>query len=114
MKKMLAAFAVGAALVAGTAVPAHAAANPAQNKTSYWEAYTAYVPDTCYKVELGDGVASFSLPDIPSRQMYSLLVLKAGTGSEIISTRPRKLTAYSPSNGKDISHVIYCVTKRVS
>ncbi len=50
------------------------------------------------------------------RPTYSLLVLKAGSGSsasEVIQW-PMAGVAYDHSTDKDLSHIIYCVGEKLS
>lgn len=112
MRKTLAAVAVAGFAVLGIAAPAHAAANPQENHTAYWESYTTE-NDTCYKAEFGDGMEAYQLPALPSGQRYTLLVLKAGTENTVIPY-PAAGTDYWAGNGKDLSHAIYCVGIRQS
>lgn len=112
MKKSLCVVAVAGFAVLGFAAPAHAAANSAQNHTSYWENYT-WEDDTCSKIEFGNGMGSFSLPALPSGEVYTLLVLKAGTENTVIPY-PTAETDYWAGNAKGLSHAIYCVGERMS
>jgi hypothetical protein len=117
MKRTLTAAALTALAVVGMGATAHAAPpdHAAQNHVAYWEAFTLQ-DDTCSKVELPDGVSSFTLPELPSRQVYTLLVLKAGSGSDAhaLVWYPDAGVAYEHPTDKDLSHVISCVTEEVS
>lgn len=110
MKKLLAASAVAAFAVLGLAAPAQAAPPEAaaQNSTAYWEAL-GY--GDCTKVELADGVSSYTLAELEFPHEYTLLVLKAGSGATAnqLVEYPVAGEAYAQANGKDLSHVIYCV-----
>ncbi|MGC5170459.1 hypothetical protein ACLQ2Q_07380 [Microbacterium sp. DT81.1] len=108
MKKLLATAAVACFAVLGIAAPAQAAADPAQNQTSYWESYTV-ADDTCYKLELDGAVTTFTLDALPAGQTYTLLVLKAGPTNTVIAN-PTAGVAYPASTEKGLSHVIYCVS----
>lgn len=99
----------GALLLAGlvlglTAGPAAAQGSAALNQPSAWETATT----TCSKTELVvDGTATWTLADDGSA--HALLVLKAGQGRTVVE-QPVAGVAYAPADGKDISHVIVCVT----
>ncbi|MDR7234964.1 hypothetical protein [Agrococcus sp. BE272] len=114
MKKMLAAFGVAGLAVVGLAAPAQAAPPPSatMNHESYWEGL-GY--GDCEKMEFGDGVGSFTLPELPDGQQYTLLVLKAGSGegANDLVLWPAPGT-YMHSSDKDLSHVIYCVDEKLS
>lgn len=115
MKKMLAAFGVAGLAVVGLAAPAQAAPPPsaAMNHESYWEDQ-GY--GDCTKVEFWyDGVTSYTLPELPDGQMYTLLVLKAasGEGANDLVLWPAPGT-YMHSSDKDLSHIIYCVDEKLS
>lgn len=113
MKKIFAAAAIAAFAVFGLVAPAQAAPdNAATNQASYWEAWTG-ADDECTKVELADGINSYTLPELPAGQIYTLLVLKAGSGASAntVVQFPEAGAAYTHSSGKDISHVIYCVAE---
>ena len=117
MKKLLMAAIVGTVAALAFAAPAQAAPpdNAVQNHVAYWEAYTAE-DDTCFKDELPDGISSYTLPALPSGQVYTLLVLKAGSGSDAntLIPWPQADVPYEHSTGKDLSHAIYCVTEQTS
>ena len=117
MKSIIAAAAIAAFVALGAAAPAQAAPpdNAAQNSVAYWEAFTPE-DDTCYKVELGEGVSTYTLPALPAGQMYTLLVLKAGSGagSNTVVLWPVAGTAYGHDTDKELSHIIYCVTEEPS
>ncbi|WP_024288165.1 hypothetical protein [Cellulomonas sp. KRMCY2] len=107
MKKTLTALALAAFAVLAAGAPAVAApTDPILNHTSYWEAYTG---DTCVKVEIADGITTYTLPASPSGT-YTLLVLKAGSGSAAndVIAMPTAGVPYGHATGKDLSHVIYC------
>lgn len=104
MKKSLAICSLVGLAVLGVGSPAFAANDPAKNHPEYWAAS----PGDCTKVEFGDGVDKFELPDLPAGESYYLLVLKAGTVHEEIRYGLTEGSWYSASNGKDLSHVIYC------
>lgn len=104
MKKALAIGSLLGLAVLGVSSPAFAANDPAKNNPEYWAAS----PGDCYKVELADGVSSFTLPDLPAGETYYLLVLKAGTVHEEIRTGLVEGGTYSASSGKDLSNVIVC------
>ena len=103
MKKALAIGSLLGLSVLGVSSPAFAANDPAQNSPSYWAAY-----GDCYKVELADGVSTFTLPDLPAGERYTLLVLKAGTVHQQITSGLVEGGTYSAYSGKDLSHVIVC------
>ncbi|ROR65811.1 hypothetical protein [Agrococcus jenensis] len=115
MKKMLAATAVAAFAVLGIATPAQAAPpdNAAQNTEAYWEAM-GY--GDCTKVELPDGVGSYTLDPIAPPSIYTLLVLKSGSGASAndVIMYPWSGMAYMHSTSKDLSHIIYCVAMQQS
>lgn len=117
MKRMITAVVVAAIAILGLSTPAQAAPpeHAAMNNAAYWEAFTPE-DDTCTKVELPDGVATYTLPDPGDRMLYTLLVLKAGTGSDAntVIWYPVAGVAYDHDTGKDLSHVIYCVTEQLS
>ena len=79
MNRIITAAAIAAFAVLGLSAPAQAAPpdQAAQNQVAYWEAFTPE-EDTCFKDELPDGVSTYTLPELPEGQMYTLLVLKAG------------------------------------
>lgn len=110
MKKTLTLAAVVGLALTAVAAPA-AAAPPAgaqMNHESYWEDL-GY--GDCSKVEL-DGVGTtFVLDDLPSGWMYTLLVLKAGSGAAAnhLIDNPVAGVAYDHSTGKGLSHAIVCV-----
>ncbi len=106
MKKTLAVCSLAALAVVGLATPAYAEKpdNAAQNQVGYWAAS----PGDCVKIEFGNGVRSFQLPELASTDQYYRLVLKAGTVNEVIQYGLTPLSWYSASSGKDLSHVIYC------
>lgn len=115
MKKTLAAVAMAAVAVLGASAPALAAptnpkaTNPEMNHVSYWEALTG---GDCTKVELTGNVATYTLPVLADANTeYTLLVLKAGSGSAANEQYPNPVPGvYSHvATGKDLSHVIYCV-----
>jgi hypothetical protein len=54
----------------------------------------------------------YVVPAPPAGATWTLLVLKAGTDNQTIAN-PVVGQAYSPSNGKDISHVILCYEREV-
>lgn len=114
MRKILAAAAIAAFAAFGLSAPAQAAMpdNAATNQASYWEAWTG-ADDECTKVELADGIDSYTLSELPAGQVYTLLVLKAGSGASAntVVQFPEAGVAYMHSSGKDISHVIYCVAE---
>ena len=62
------------------------------------------------KVELPDGVSTYTLPALGTGQVYTLLVLKAGSNAEAntVVWYPVAGTAYGHDTGKDLSHVILC------
>jgi len=117
MKRVIAAAAIVAFAVLGLSAPAQAAPpdQVAQNSASYWEALTPE-DDTCTKVELPDGVSTYTLPALSGGQIYTLLVLKAGSGAEAntVIWYPVAGVAYDHDSGKDLSHIIYCVTEGYS
>jgi hypothetical protein len=112
MKKLAtaAAAAVACLAVLGLSAPAQAAPKPsaAENQESYWEAL-GY--GDCTKVELPDGVSSFTLPPVSHPDWYTVLVLKAGSGDAAndVIYFPSEGVPYSHATGKNLSHVIYCV-----
>lgn len=114
-KKVLAAAAVAAFAVLAVAAPAQAAPpeKSAMNQEAYWEAL-GY--GDCTKVELPDGVSSYTLPELTWPNDYSLLVLKAGSGDSArdVIMWPDSGVAYTHSTGKDLSHIIYCTVERLS
>ena len=114
MKRLIAAAAIAAFAVLGLSAPAQAAPSDqaATNSVAYWEALTPE-DDTCTKVELGDGVTTYTLPALPAGQMYTLLVLKSGSGAgaNTVVWYPVAGVAYDHDSGKELSHIIYCVTE---
>jgi hypothetical protein len=114
-KQLLAGAAVAGLAVVGLAAPAQAAPplESLMNQTSYWEGL-GY--GDCTKVEFGDGVGSFTLDELPSGMQYTLLVLKAGSGSSAndVHVFPWTDMAYTHMTDKDLSHVIYCVDDKQS
>lgn len=114
-KQLLAAAAVAGLAVVGLAAPAQAAPplDAQMNQTSYWEAQ-GY--GDCTKVEFGDGVESFTLDALPAGMNYTLLVLKAGSGASANDQQAFPWTgqAYTHMTGKDLSHVIYCMSEKLS
>lgn len=116
MKRMITAAIIAAFAVLGVSTSAQAAPpdHAAQNSAAYWEAFTPE-DDTCTKVELPNGVSTFTLPELGGDQMYTLLVLKAGSGAaNTVVWFPVAGTAYGHDTGKDLSHVIYCVEEKHS
>lgn len=117
MKRMITAAVIAAFAVLGLSTPAQAAppTEAAQNSAAYWEAFTPE-DDTCTKVELGEGVSTFTLPALGPGQFYTLLVLKAGSGASAntVVENPVAGTAYAHDTGKELSHVIYCVAEQPS
>lgn len=115
MKRMVTVAVLAAVAVLGLSTPAQAAPpdQAAQNSAAYWEAFTPQ-DDTCMKVELSDGISTYTLPALGAGQIYTLLVLKAGSGAEAntLVWFPVAGTAYGSGTGKDLSHVIYCVTEQ--
>jgi len=114
---MITAAVLAAVAVLGLSAPAQAAPpdEVTQNSAAYWEAFTPE-DDTCTKVELPDGVWTYTLPELGGDQMYTLLVLKAGSGSDAntVIWYPVAGTAYGHDTGKELSHIIYCVTEQIS
>ncbi len=114
-KQLLAATAVAGLAIVGLAAPAQAAPPDwaAMNHTSYWEGL-GY--GDCSKVELPDGVGSVTLPELPWGEQYTLLVLKAGSGSSAndVIRWPVEGMTYEHSSGKDLSHVITCTDGFIS
>jgi hypothetical protein len=108
MKKFFVAVAVACFAVLGLAAPAQAGVDSELNHTAYWEAYTA-ADDTCSKVELDGEGKTFTLAALPSGQKYTLLVVKAGTGTTVL-VNPTAGVAYATSTGKGLSWAIYCVS----
>lgn len=106
MKKILAACLIAGASVVGLATPAQARTNPTENKTSYWENLTT-ADDECTKVEFRDGVKEYT-PLVGYGEFLSLVVVNAGKVNDVTSW-PISAT-FDHFNGKDISHVIYCVS----
>lgn len=102
LHRTLTVLSAGVALVA-LAAPASAKVNPAANQPEFWQTDTT----TCTKVELTDGIGTWTLP-VLDEGSYALLVLKAGTANTVVE-QPVAGVAYAPDNGKDISHVITCV-----
>ncbi|HMO10448.1 MAG TPA: hypothetical protein PKB06_02840 [Actinotalea sp.] len=102
MRRPLSALAAGLLLVLSAPAASAAGVDPSLNRPETWA-----VPGqtTCAKTDLPDGVRSVTLPADGST--YALVVLKAGRVSETVSV-PVAGVAYSPSNGKDVSHVIVC------
>jgi hypothetical protein len=103
IKKVVAASALALCAVLGGAGAAQASyvydqpATPADNHASTWG------PD-CEKIEFGDGVKTYSLPS----DYYSYVVVKAGrTNTVYEGFFGGDVWSFS---GKDISHIIYCVT----
>ena len=114
MKKLIVACAVAGLAAFGLAAPAQAAPPlaAAQNHETYWE-NLGY--GDCTKVELADGIGSYTLPSVSYPLRYSLLVLKAGSGADAndLVSFPTAGVAYTHDTDKDISHIIYCtVTQR--
>lgn len=114
MKRMITAVVVAAFAVLGLSTPAQAAPpdHALTNSAAYWETVTPE-DDTCTKVELPDGVTSFTLPALGPGMAYTLLVLKAGSGASAntLVWDPVAGVAYTHDTGKELSHVIYCVTE---
>ena len=110
--KTIAACALACAALVGLAVPAQAAKpeNAKMNQASYWES----ADSSCAKIEFGNGVKSFTLPELGDGLAYSLLVLKAGSGAsahQVIDGGDLfEGTPYWHQTGKDLSHAILCVT----
>lgn len=106
MKKIFTAVAIVGFATIGISTPAAATPESAMmNQPSFWE-----TADTdCVKVEFGDGVASFTLPESDD-VTYTLLVLKAGSGASAnqVIEWPLAGVEYFHETGKDLSHVIYC------
>ena len=117
MKRVIAAAAIAALAVLGLSTPAQAAPpdEAATNSAAYWEAFTPD-DDTCTKVELPDGVSTYTLPELGPDQTYTLLVLKAGSGAgaNTLVWNPIAGVAYGHDTDKDLSHIIYCVTEGYS
>lgn len=117
MKRVIVAAAIAALALLGLSTPAQAAPpeNAASNSVAYWEALTPE-DDTCMKEELPDGVSTFTLPELGPDQVYTLLVLKSGSGAgaNTVVWYPVAGVAYDHDTGKDLSHVIYCVTEGYS
>lgn len=117
MKRMITAVVVAAIAILGLSTPAQAAPpdHAASNSAAYWEALTPE-DDTCTKVELGAGIKSYTLPDPGDRMMYTLLVLKSGSGdsANTVIWYPVAGVAYAHTSGKELSHIIYCVTEQTS
>ena len=117
MKRMITAAVLAAVAVLGLSAPAQAAPpdQAVQNSAAYWETITPE-DDTCTKVELPEGVSTYTLPELSGDQMYTLLVLKAGSGSDAntVIWYPVAGTAYGHDTDKDLSHIIYCVTEQIS
>lgn len=89
----------------GLAAPAAAGAiDPRQHQPSSWE----QPGTTCTKVELGDGVASFT-PQVDDGQALALVVLKAGAQLTVFLPEPGVQRVFTPGNGKDVSFAITCV-----
>ncbi|MCH1882225.1 hypothetical protein [Agrococcus sp. ARC_14] len=114
-KQLLAATAVAGLAIVGLAAPAQAAPPPgaAMNHTDYWEAQ-GY--GDCDKIDLPDGVGSYTLPELPWGLQYTLLVLKAGSGSSAndVIAWPVEGSTYEHATGKDLSHIIVCTTEMIS
>jgi hypothetical protein len=106
MKKALAVCSLAALAVLGTSTPAYAEKpdEAAKNQVEYWAAQ----PGDCVKVEFGDGVMSFQLPDLDPTDRYYRLILKAGTVHEELREGLTELSWHSATSGKALSHVIYC------
>lgn len=118
MKRALAAAAaISAIAILGLSTPAQAAPpdHAAQNQAASWEAVTPD-EDTCTKVEMPNGVSTYTLPALGAGQSYTLLVLKAGSGdsANTLVWWPVAGTAYGHATGKNLSHIIYCVTEEIS
>ncbi|MCR8671798.1 hypothetical protein [Agrococcus sp. HG114] len=115
MKKLLAAAAVAGFAVLGVATPAQAAPpdSAAMNSEAYWE-NLGY--GDCTKVEYGDGVTSVTLPELSWPSEYTLLVLKAGSGTSAnqLIMWPEAGVAYMHDSGKELSHIIYCMAEKLS
>lgn len=115
MRKLLASAAVAAFAILAVTTPAHAAPpdHAAQNSEAYWEGL-GY--GDCTKTELPDGVGSTTLPPVSFPTVYSLLVLKAGSGqsaNELVHW-PDAGVAYDHGTGKDLSHIIVCTVTQYS
>ena len=114
-KQLLAAAAVAGLAVIGLAAPAQAAPPPGaqMNDVAYWESL-GY--GDCTKVEFGDGVSTYTLPDLPWGQQYTLVVLKAGSGATAndVVPWPSAGDTFGHSTGKDLSHIIVCTDGFVS
>lgn len=114
-RQLLAGLAVSGLAVVGLAAPAQAAPPPhaAMNHTSYWEGM-GY--GDCTKIELPDGVESFTLSELDWPMTYSVLIMKAGSGASAndVVHYPWVGQAYTHATGKDLSHVIYCTMEKQS
>jgi hypothetical protein len=114
MKRMITAFVVAAIAILGLSTPAQAAPpdQAASNNAAYWELFTPD-DDRCTKVELPDGVTTYTLPELGDGMTYTLLVLKAGSGAtaNTVILNPIAGVAYSHDTDKELSHVIYCVSE---
>ncbi|WP_129336131.1 hypothetical protein [Cellulomonas endophytica] len=107
LRRTLTAAVLGVALAGAAAAPASAAVVPTQNTEAYWEAlYDA----SCTKTELVDGIGSFTVPQPPAGSVWTVLVLKAGSGSgaRTVVEDPVPGAVYTHYSGKDLSHVILC------
>jgi hypothetical protein len=117
MKRIITAAVIAAFAVLGLSTPAQAAPpeHAAQNNAAYWEAFTPE-DDICTKVELPPGVSTYTLPALSGGQVYTLLVLKAGSGAgaNTVVLNPVAGVAYDHDTGKELSHIIYCVAGQPS
>lgn len=112
MKKSLLTAGLAAALLAGSAAPALAAPHLGPNQVAYWEGL-GY--GDCSKTELADGVGAVTLDPLPAGTVYTLLVLKAGSGdgANVVVEDPEAGIVYDHGTGKDLSHVIVCTDEGV-
>jgi hypothetical protein len=78
---------------------AAAAAASDSNQVDFW-------CDTGIKIDPVNS-ASFTVPAPPDGSSWTKLVLKSGLDNEVFSD-PVPGRAYTPSNGKDVSHAILC------
>jgi hypothetical protein len=117
MKRMITAVIVAVVAVLGLSTPAQAAPpdQAVTNTAAYWEMVTPE-DDTCTKVDLPAGVSTYTLPALGDGLMYTLLVLKAGSGegANTVIWYPVAGVAYGHDTGKELSHIIYCVTEKTS
>lgn len=95
--------------VGALTMSASADVNEDKNHTSYWEAL-GY--GTCVKVE-NPGGTSVTLAAAPAGQVYTILVVKAGSEQSVENPNLEYLnpvtgTAYASPGGKTVSHYIYC------